>query len=87
MADSKNHRIQVFTADGEFVKMFGKQSLFGWGGRITPICLAIDSDGIVYVSKHSNHRVSVFNSEGQFLTSFGDRGEKLGELKYSMCST
>ena len=35
--------------------------------------VAVDSNGMVYVSDH--HRVSVFTPEGQFVKAFGEEGE------------
>ena len=57
--------------------------VFGSGGRgrgelDTPICVAIDTDDMVYVSEAINHRVSVFTSEGRFVTSFGREGVEPG---------
>ena len=67
MADTRNHRIQVFTAEGKFLKMFGKR---GHGRRELdrPDGVAIDTDDMVYVTEGGNCRVSVFTSEGDFIT-------------------
>ena len=67
MADSDNHRVQVFTAEGKFLKMFGRR---GWELR-GPVGVAIDSNDMVYISEFGDHRVSVFTSEGVVATSFG----------------
>ena len=64
VTDSMNHRIQVFTAKGEFL----------------PNCIAIDSDDVVYVTEGSNHRVSIFTCDGDFLTSFGSKGTRPGQF-------
>ena len=69
VADSKNHRIQVFTAMGEFLRMFGSYGQ-GRGELGSPVSVAIDTSDMVYVSELYNHRVSVFTSEGQFV-AFG----------------
>ena len=66
MTDSSNHRIQVFTAEGKFLRMFGQ---CGQGCGI-----AIDTSGIVHVSESVNIHVSLFTTKGQFVTSFGRRG-------------
>ena len=65
MADSGNYRIQVFTAEGVFLRMV-------WGKLDFPVGVTIDSDDMVYVSELLNHRVSVFTSGGQFMMSFGE---------------
>ena len=76
-ADQKNHRIQVFTAERKFLRMFGSR------GRerrelYQPISIAIDTSDRVYVGD-LNHRISVFSTEDRFLTSFG---RKAGEFEY-----
>ena len=62
-----NHRIQIFTAQGKYVRMFGQRG--GCRGELDKPT-GIDVDGIVYVSECDNHRVSLFTSKGQFLMSF-----------------
>ena len=61
VADFCNHRIQVFTAEGQFLRVL---SSFGRGDLEYPNGVAVDSNGLVYVSEHFKHRVSVFTSEG-----------------------
>ena len=69
VTDSSNHRIQVFTAEGKFLRTFGQLGQGRWDLN-WPIGIAIDTSGIVYVSEGVNNRVSLFTSEGQFVTSF-----------------
>ena len=80
MADCDGHRIQVFTAEGKFLRNFGKKGS-GDGELNFPSSVSIDSDDIVYVTD-SNHRVSMFTSEGQFLRSFGTYGKGPGQFNY-----
>ena len=61
--------------------MFGKHGQ-GRGELNCPHAIAIDNNGLVYVSEDFNHRVSVFTSEGQFVLSFGKKGEGPGEFKH-----
>ena len=75
-----NHRIQVFTAKGEFLRMFGRRGQ-GRGELNWPCGLALDTSNRVYVSEGENHRVSVFTSEGQFVMSFGRKGQGPGEFE------
>ena len=79
VADSGSHCIQVFTAEGKFLRKFGKYGS-GRGELDFPISVSIDSDDIVYVTEHDNHRVSMFTSEGQFLRSFGTKGRGPGQF-------
>jgi predicted membrane-bound mannosyltransferase/DNA-binding beta-propeller fold protein YncE len=81
VADTWNHRIQKFTADGRFLKMWG---YFGqaekpdgfWGPR----GLAVDKKGNVYVTDTGNKRVAVFTAEGDFVTQFGTTGTDPGQF-------
>ena len=79
VADAGNHRIQVFTAEGKFLRMFGRHGE-GRGELGYPAGVAIDTSDIVYVSEEGNYRVSVFTSDGLFVTSFGHRGNGPGEF-------
>lgn len=79
LADSCNHRIQVFTAEGKFVRMFGKHGN-DRGNLDCPFGVAVDAGGLVYVTEAANNRVSVFNPRGQFVTMFGCKGEEPGEF-------
>ena len=81
MTNYDNHRIQVFTAEGEFLRAFGKRDE-GRGELSGPCGLAIDSTSRVYISEWSNHRVSVFTSEGEFVTSFGSEGNGPRQLYF-----
>jgi len=67
VADSDNHHIQVFTPEGQYLRMFGSEGA-GPGELCGPGGVAINDDG-VYVTEYHNHRVSVFNTEGKFLKS------------------
>jgi len=80
VADTWNHRIQVFDAAGTF--------LTGWGGfaetnSLTdrfygPRDMAIDASGRVYVSDTGNERIMVFDLEGNFLEQWGSEGSAPG---------
>ena len=58
MADSDNHLIQVFTAEGRFLRMFGRRDK-GRGELGWPAGVAIDTSDVVYVSDWANHCLSV----------------------------
>ena len=63
VADPYYFRILVFTAEGELCYTFGKDN------EVTPLCIAIDTNDVVYVGGACG-AVSVFTSNGQFVTSF-----------------
>ncbi len=69
VADSGNNRIQVFMAEGKFLRMFGRKGA-GRGELYFPCEVAVDASGLVYVSEYLDHHVSVFTSEGRFVASF-----------------
>jgi len=81
VADTWNHRIQKFTAEGQFVTQWG---YFGqaesptafWGPRD----IAIDPQNRLFISDTGNKRIVVFDSEGNYLTSYGQAGLLPGEF-------
>ena len=54
-----NHRVSVFTLEGQFVTSFGGEGE-GPGQFKCPRGLAVDSSGVVYVCDISNKRVQMF---------------------------
>jgi DNA-binding beta-propeller fold protein YncE len=79
VVDTFNDRIQVFDADGQFVRMFGKQGNIA-GCFMRPKGIAIDGDGHVYVVDAEFNNVQVFDSDGRVLMFFGDRGDSPGRF-------
>ena len=82
VTDSYNDRIQVFTAEGQFVTKFGRHDSDD-GELNCPNGICIDSEGVVYVSEESKNRVSLFKQEDTkytFLKSFGSQGSQLGQF-------
>ncbi|WP_374686840.1 flippase activity-associated protein Agl23 [Promineifilum sp.] len=72
VADSGNHRIQVFDADGTYLR--------GWGsfgaepGQLNePWGLAVD-EAFVYVADTWNHRIQKFTLTGEFVGAYGASG-------------
>jgi uncharacterized protein (TIGR03663 family) len=81
VADTWNHRVQKFTADGKFVSMWG---FFGqaesptafWGPRDVDV----DSEGRVLVTDTGNKRVVIFDADGNFISQFGSEGFDPGQF-------
>jgi DNA-binding beta-propeller fold protein YncE len=70
VADSGNHRIQVFDANRNFLFMWGEEGA-GFGQFSEPWGIEIAPDGTVYVADTWNHRIQAFTEDGEFITSFG----------------
>ncbi len=81
VADTWNHRIQKFDANGQFLAMWGR---FGqaetpdafWGPR----AVAVDKQGHVYVADTGNKRIAIFDGNGLSLGSIGAGGSDPGQL-------
>ena len=70
VADMLNARIEVFDADGNFIRAFGKRG-DGPGYFAMPKGVAVDSDGHVWVTDAMQNHVQLFTAEGGFLLSMG----------------
>jgi DNA-binding beta-propeller fold protein YncE len=71
VADTNNHRTQVFDASGNFITKFEINGA-GNGQFSFPFGVAVDpSTGNVYVADTFNNRVQVFDSTGTFITILG----------------
>jgi DNA-binding beta-propeller fold protein YncE len=92
VVDGGNHRIQKFTADGDFVDILGGRSLAAEEsgqprGFNEPWDAAVAPDGRLYVADTWNHRVQVLDAEGNALTAWGSFGESSideGEARQSV---
>lgn len=85
VADSANHRIQVFTFDPltgavSFERQFGSYGA-GAGQFNNPRDVAIGPLGRFHVADKDNHRVQVFDPNGAHLFSFGAFGTANGQMK------
>jgi len=80
VADTWNHRIQEFTPDGQFIRMWGSGPGIGNQSFYGPRGLAVDAAGRVLVADTGNKRIVIFNSTGEYLGEFGSAGAGPGEL-------
>ncbi|MFO1417928.1 MAG: SMP-30/gluconolactonase/LRE family protein [Methylotetracoccus sp.] len=94
VADYSNNRVQVFNANGGFLRKWGVygngdsrfQPLsstvppFPQGHFYGPVNLAIDPCGDVFVSDYNNDRIQLFRSDGTFVTTWGWKGRGAGQL-------
>ncbi|XP_074603634.1 tripartite motif containing protein thin isoform X3 [Brevipalpus obovatus] len=81
VADSSNHRVQVFGSTGRFLFEFGS---YGSGeGEFDCLAgVAVNRIGQFIVSDRYNHRVQIFDPSGRFLRAFGCEGRMDGRFSY-----
>lgn len=79
VADSCNHRVQVFERDGKFVRAIGTEGS-GPGELKYPYDLAFGPKGDLYVIERGNHRVQKFSIAGESLGTWGGPGRKPGQF-------
>ena len=77
VADRDNNRIQVFTANGGFVRKWGSEG-DGNGQFVSVQDLAIGPDGSVWAADLKNGRVQQFSKDGDFRTALGTPKQALG---------
>ena len=73
VVDCYNCRIQVLNPDLTFSYSFGSKGS-AEGQFSSPRFIAIDNQGLVYVSDRSNDCIQVFTSEGKYISQFGIHG-------------
>ena len=79
VADTNNHRVQVFTSAGAYSSQFGSSGA-GNGQFDSPYGVAVAPDGSVWVADTGNDRVQRFSSGGVYQSQFGSYGSGVGQL-------
>jgi DNA-binding beta-propeller fold protein YncE len=79
VADSCNHRIQVFLSDGKFLRAYGKAGK-GEGELSYPYDICVDAAGRQYVCEFGNSRIQVFDANDQPLEIIGGPGAAPGQF-------
>ena len=79
VADSWNHRVQVFDSNGTFLRFFGHKGEND-GEFKYPVGLAINKDRQIFVADLDNHRIQIFSWEGRHLGSLGGQGSLDSQL-------
>jgi DNA-binding beta-propeller fold protein YncE len=80
VADTGNHRIQMFAPDGKFLNLWGTRGPDD-GQFDHPLRLTVDSRGRLYVADSGNDRIQIFTSTGKFIAGLGRSGHANGQLK------
>ncbi len=77
--DPRGVRVCVLDLESEFHGVFGSVGEDD-GQFIWATAIALDKDGMVYVSDEHTQRVSIFDPSGKFLSKWGTAGSGPGEL-------
>ncbi|XP_029846349.2 RING finger protein nhl-1 isoform X1 [Ixodes scapularis] len=81
VADSSNHRVQVFDSSGRFQHEFGTYG--SSEGEFDCLAgVAVNRIGQFIVSDRYNHRIQIFDPSGRFLRSFGCEGRVDARFNY-----
>ena len=72
VADTYNHRIQVFSSNGTYLRSFGRKGV-QQGEFDRPLGIAFHNDNIIVVD-YINHRFQLFNGQGKYLGQCGGEG-------------
>jgi DNA-binding beta-propeller fold protein YncE len=86
VADSSNHRVQVFSREGKFLLEHGKAGT-GAGEMSYPYDVRVDSAGNEYVCEFGNSRVQIFDRDGRHVEFLGKLGGEPGQMHnpWSIC--
>lgn len=79
VADSCNHRIQIFSSDGKFLRAHGRAGT-GPGEFSYPYDICVDREGRQYVCEFGNSRVQVFDADDHPVETLGGPGAELGSF-------
>ena len=78
VADSDNHRIQIFRSDGTHLRSFGREG--NLQGQLNhPRGITFSNNNII-VSDSGNHRIQIFDDQGQYIDQFGVKGKLSHQL-------
>jgi sugar lactone lactonase YvrE len=92
VADGRNHRLQKFDANGNFLAAVGTYGT-GDGQFVTPVWVNFDATGAYYVAETNtdpqdlsapdlqNQRIQKFSADGKFQLKWGAYGEAGGQFK------
>jgi DNA-binding beta-propeller fold protein YncE len=79
VTDALNFRIQVFSAEGRFLRKFGRAG-DNPGYFARPRGVAVDSDGNIYVVDGLFDNVQIFDKNFRLLMAFGSPGNGYGQF-------
>jgi DNA-binding beta-propeller fold protein YncE/Tfp pilus assembly protein PilF len=79
VADTYNHRIQVFMPDGRFLQAFGVEGVQP-GALSRPKGLAWGPNHLLYVADTGNHRIQALDERGDAVMVLGSFGNRPGQF-------
>jgi DNA-binding beta-propeller fold protein YncE len=79
VADSCNHRIEVFSPDGKWLKSYGTAGRAP-GEMSYPYDVRVDGAGRQYVCEFGNSRIQVFDANQKLVETLGSSGTKPGQF-------
>ena len=79
VADSCNHRIQIFSPEGKWLRSFGRAGR-GPGELSYPYDVRVDAAGRRYVCEFGNSRIQIFDAQDQPLEILGGAGAGPGKF-------
>ncbi len=79
VADSCNHRIQVFSPDGKWLRSHGRAGS-GPGELSYPYDIRVDKEGRQYVCEFGNSRIQIFDANDHPLEIIGHPGGEPGDF-------
>ena len=77
VADSCNHRIQVFSPEGKWLRSYGRPGT-GPGEMSYPYDIRVDAAGYQFVCEFGNSRIQVFDAQDKLLEILGGVGSAPG---------
>jgi len=82
VCDTAGHRVYVLDArDGKVLRTLGKGERSNEEGAFhTPVAVAFDEQGFLFVADYLNFRIQVFDAEGGVELVFGTAGDRPGNL-------
>jgi len=83
VADTWNHRVQVFDSDGTFLTKWGTygQTVNASALLYGPRDIAVDGQGRVFVTDTGNKRIVVYDEQGNYLAQWGEEGSEPGQFR------
>jgi sugar lactone lactonase YvrE len=79
VADSCNHRIQIFDSRGKFLRTYGRAGR-GVGELSYPYDIVVDAEGRQYVCEFGNSRIQIFDAEDHPIEIVGGPGAEPGRF-------